>query len=292
MAVLFRSPELEDYFVERPDVRQGGQFRPAIDAFEDGKVISLPNLKFDIDFDFWSSVETDAYPGLKKLSSSPDPTDPGLDRKLDRTLELAGLPAALERRLRAEIRAIYDQVAPVYEQLFAGYRFKRRQVVWRLNTIMNENMHVDTYVQDFDDHFARLFINLDSQPRIWATSYTIEQLFDLYGAAAMEEIGPDGGPGELRLALNRRAFHGRSAIWWDRQPRHYAYFAPGDAWIVDSRQVAHQIFYGRRAVSFDFFVDPASMNRPDRYYLAHARSLMASAPAAAARQVTAATDQG
>ena len=42
---------------------------------------------------------------------------------------------------------------------------------------------------------------------------------------------------------------------------------PGDVWIVDSRQIAHQIFYGRRALSIDFSVKRESMENPDRHYL-------------------------
>ena len=75
----------------------------------------------------------------------------------------------------------------------------------------------------------------------------------------------DGG--EIFTEINRAAFGGKSWVWWDRGLRHVAYFDPGDVWAVDSRQRAHQIFYGRRAVSFDYFVDPASMKRPERHYL-------------------------
>jgi hypothetical protein len=136
--------------------------------------------------------------------------------------------------------------------------------VWRLNTIRNENLHVDTYNQLFPEHFARLFINLDREPRIWQTSYTVEEIAVRWAEAV---TGQEADGGEVFVALNRAAFGGKSKIWWDNQPRHVAYFDPGDVWCVDSRQIAHQIFYGRRAVSFDFFVDPASMRDPGKHYL-------------------------
>jgi len=72
---------------------------------------------------------------------------------------------------------------------------------------------------------------------------------------------------ELWIHLNRLVFGGSTSVWWDEQPRHVAYFEPGDVWAVDSRQIAHQIFYGRRAVSIDFFVDKESMGDPNRHYL-------------------------
>ena len=49
------------------------------------------------------------------------------------------------------------------------------------------------------------------------------------------------------------------------------YFDPGDIWIVDSRLISHQIFYGRRAISIDFFVEPASMLNSSKHYLALAK---------------------
>ncbi len=144
-------------------------------------------------------------------------------------------------------------------------------MVWRLNTVRNENLHVDTYVDDFQDHFARLFINLDNQPRIWTTSWTLEEMYARYGDQLPREMLLNSHPGDIHKAINAVSFGGgRSTVWWDKQPRHVVYFDPGDIWAVDSRQVAHQIFYGRRAVSIDFFVDRDSMMKPKRHYLAAA----------------------
>ncbi len=271
MATIFRNPNLEDYFVEVGGITADtplGAIKPVTDPYEDGKVLSFPDLKFDIDHDFWAALPADAYPKLKKLSSAAAPGDLDDDRRLDRSLELAALPPEMEADLRREIRRVYEQVLPVYEHLFGDYVFTRRQVVWRLNTIRNENLHVDTYNELFPDHFARLFINLDNQPRIWQTSYSIQEIVALFGHEASAEILRAGNGSEVFLELNRAAFGAGSRVWWDGRPRHVAYFDPGDVWAVDSRQRAHQIFYGRRAVSIDFFVDPASMKHPERQYLA------------------------
>jgi hypothetical protein len=183
-------------------------------------------------------------------------------------MERVGIPERLAARLHRETEHVLDQVRPIYEQLFAGYRFTRRKVAWRLNTIMNENLHVDAYREPNFEHFARVFINLDNQPRVWKTSFTLEELYERYGEAALAQLGPDADANALQAKLNHLAFGPTSRHWWDNQPRHVAYFAPGDVWAVDSRLVSHQIFYGRRAVSLDFFVDPASMRNSRRQYLA------------------------
>jgi hypothetical protein len=282
MPVVFKHPDLPDYFLERPDVTATdlGRIEPVLQPYENGRVLTFPNLKFEIDHDFWASLPTDAYPEVKKLPSRP-PVRGEKDDVLDRRLSAAGLPRKLETELRRQITRVYDQVLPVYERLFDGYVFTRRQAVWRLNTIMNENMHVDTYKEVFPDHFARLFINLDTQPRIWHTSWPVAEIFSRHADKVPADVAAAANTDAFRTLVNKAAFGGLSSHWWDVEPRHVIYFQPGDCWAVDSRQVAHQIFYGRRALSVDFFVDKASMLKPNRHYLAMAERLRreASAPA-------------
>lgn len=289
MPVVYKHPELPDYFSKVAHVRADSPARDipsVVKPYEGGKVLYFPQLDFRIDHEFWAALPTDTYERLKKLSSSPSAEDPSRDPVLDRRLMEAEAPKGLARRLKQEIVRFYERVLPVYEALFDGYRFTRRQVVWRLNTIRNENMHVDTYATEFKDHFARLFINLDDQPRIWMTSWGLDELYEKFGAELEPELLARGRPGEIHAAVNEAAFGGKSTIWWDKEPRHVAYFDPGEVWAVDSRQIAHQIFYGRRAVSVDFFVDPDSMLKRKRHYLVaaerfRAKTLRERQPAAA-----------
>ena len=283
LPVIFTHPDLPDDFVKIGDVRAdtpAGAIPSIVRPYEAGRALYFPQLKFDIDHDFWADLATEGCPKLKKLPSSPDRDDPAKDPVLDRRLVDAGLPKTLERRLRREIARFYKSALPVYEALFAGYRFTRRQVVWRLNTVRNENLHVDTYAAPYRDHFARLFINLDNQPRIWMTSWSLDELYARFGGEIDPQVLATASANDLHTAVSRAAFGGRSTIWWDRQPRHVAYFDPGDVWAVDSRQLSHQIFYGRRAVSIDFFVDPASMAKPKRQYLTLAERFRKRAQAA------------
>jgi hypothetical protein len=269
LTVIFKHPELTDYF-STLNVRLNtprAEVPSIVKPYEAARAMVFPELDLEIDHDFWANLPTDHIAKLKKLSSSPSEGDCRKDPVLDRRLAEADVPAGLEKRLRKEIVRLYERVLPLYEALFSGYRFTRRQVVWRLNTIHNENMHVDTYPVDFDEHFARLFINLDDQPRIWSTSWTLEELYERFGDKLPVEMLERSSPGQVHTAINTAAFGGRSNIWWDKEPRHAIYFDPGAVWAVDSRQVAHQIFYGRRAVSIDFFVDRSTMLKPKRHYL-------------------------
>lgn len=266
---MFKNPNLTDYFVEHGDAS------PLTAFYEDAKVIALPNLRPVIDHDFWAKLPVDEYPILKKTGAQ---ADGGVT--LIHVLRKAGVPEGVASALHAHAERILEQVLPVYDQLFAGYRFVTRKVVWRLNTIMNENMHVDAYKEPAPNHFARLFINLDNQPRIWHTSYSLPQLYERFGKEAVRMLGASITPDGLHGMLNRLAFGKNSRQWWDTQPRHVAYFQPGDCWSVESRTIAHQIFYGRRAVSIDFFVDPETMLFPERHYLAVAKRFAAAYVAA------------
>jgi hypothetical protein len=74
--------------------------------------------------------------------------------------------------------------------------------------------------------------------------------------------------GRICRELNMAIFGGWELAGRDGRPRHIGFFEPGEIWLVDSRKVSHQIFYGRRAVSTEFAVDNASMDDPSTHYYA------------------------
>jgi hypothetical protein len=267
VAELFINPELPNYFVSAPDVTDAESARSFVREFENAMVVSFPNLKANIDHDFWAALDTDRYPGLRKFSPQvnlEDPADTTVHRK---TLLDRGVDKPTTTALCDQFRAIYEAVLPAYRAIFGSYQFTNQKVVWRLNTIMNENMHLDVYADEVEDHFARMFINLDTQPRIWHTSWTVDDMVARLEGTLPRELLLHGSRADIWKELTFSIFGRSPQHWWDSEPRHVAYFAPGDIWIVDSRQVAHQIFYGRRALSIDFTVRRESMQDPDRHYL-------------------------
>lgn len=268
MATIFKNPNLQDYFLLSDEVDNNGASRSFIKDYEDGKIIHFPKLKADLDFDFWNSLPTDAYPALKKLASSVNPKNFADFRKMDDTFAAINLPAGIGNDLKRHMARFYESILPIYEGVFGGYEYNKRKVVWRLTETLNENMHIDAYKLENPDHFARMFINLDTQPRIWQTSVTIEDIFRIRGPELTDAQLQKLTPARLWIELSTYTFGKTSAEWWDNHPRHVAYFEPGDVWIADSRQIAHQIFYGRRAISIDFSVPAEKMHNPERQYLA------------------------
>ena len=275
MAHIFRNPNLPDYFMSADFVTLAGADRSYLPEYEAAKVIALPKIKLDIDHKFWAAFDRPEVPEFKKLNYlvSADQADVG---PATQRLSIAQLDPDLEREAARQMTSIVDALIPVYRSLFNGYTFLQERVVWRLHTIMAENLHVDTYKTPLPDHFARMFINLDDQPRIWHTSWTIDDIMKMQDGRVSREILESGDLNKIWATMNQQTFGKNSKEWWDNQPRHIAYFEPGDVWVVDSRQVSHQIYYGRRAVSIDFTVDSQSMLNPSRQYLALAEDFRSS----------------
>jgi len=270
VAELFANPNLPNYFVEAPDVTSAENARSFVADYEAAKVITFANLKVPIDHEFWSALDTDKHSFLKKYSFNLDAEDHcGRERQF-RNLSAAAGDEGLANFLSGQFDAILDTLLPIYRKIFSEYQFdeSRKKVVWRLNTIMNQNMHIDTYKDENEQHFARMFVNLDNQPRIWHTSWMIDdilhRIWNKIPTASLE----NKTRGEIWRELNYNTFGKSTGEWWDDQPRHVAYFDPGDVWVVDSRQIAHQIFYGRRALSIDFSLPKQLMKNPSRHYLA------------------------
>ena len=277
MPEIFANPKLPNYFISADEVEVGKPARSYVPEYEDAKAVVFPNLKPDIDFDFWSRVDTDLYPGLKKMGSAFAEDDYRNDRTLERKLNEANVPEGLKSDIKRYTARFYDSIIPIYEQVFAGYSFSKRRATWRVTTTRNENMHFDTYREVFEGHFARMFVNVDTQPRIWQTSWPIQEVTRRKANDLDAGVLRDGSDSDVWKALNNSTFGATSKDWWDDQPRHVIYFNPGDVWIVDSRQIAHQIFYGRRAVSIDYVVERESMTDPDRHYLTIASNFRANA---------------
>ncbi|MBA3578110.1 MAG: Kdo hydroxylase family protein [Sphingomonas sp.] len=269
MPKLFVNPNLPDYFLSVPEVTSVASARSYVEEYESAKVVVFPGLAKGIDHEFWAALDTDRYPELKKFSPILQPgVEPNEERhQLEKALAVRAVDKLTANALVEQFQRLMAHLIPAYRAIFADYAFDRWKIMLRLNTIMAENMHVDTYKKENEQHFARMFVNLDTQPRIWHTSWRIGDMVErAIGTIPPEQL--DGlSRGQVWSRLNANFFGQNSREWWDEQPRHIAFFAPGDVWIVDSRQVAHQIFYGRRALSIDFSVPKQLMKDPSLHYL-------------------------
>ncbi len=270
MARIFKHEAVEDYF-EELNYNQPGEVlgRLATELYEASRAVCLSQIKIDCDFDFLSSLHFDECSRENKKFKS-----------LAFARKYAADPHAYSELLlqtfsgeRRDLRYFADQVASVNEQvisitdaLFPNYEVRKPSITWRLTDTINENLHIDVYKEDFPDHHVRLFANLDTVPRIWHTSHTLENLLDRYLHLVDRTILEQGSPGRVCHALNFAVFGGMELAGREGLEKHIAFFEPGEVWFVDSRKVSHQIFFGRKALSTEHAVANASMSDPTKHY--------------------------
>ncbi len=267
MVTIFKHPDLPDYFASVSGLQADtspSQTPSIAKPYEYGRAILFPRLRFNIDHDFWAALPIEPSGPLSQILACPAEGDPADDPMLDQALARAGPPGGLARRLKREMAEFYRQALPIYDALFAGYRFVRRRIVWRLAVERHQPMHIDVAAPGAQ--LAQLHVNLDDQPRIWMVSRPLEELYDRFGRSIPRALLASGRPDEIHQALNQAAFADGAGELWDRHPRHVVYMDPGEVWAMDGQQIAHQLFYGRRAVSIAFEAAPESMAKRKRHH--------------------------
>lgn len=270
MAFIFRHPGVEDYF-ETLDCNQSSSTlgKSATQLYEASKAVVLKNLKIECDREFLANLHFDnAVKGNKKFKSLAFANNYQSDGNEYAEL-LASTFGGDRRKLKQFgqlVSSVNEQVIEITGKLFPGYRVNRPSITWRLTDTINENLHLDVYKEDLPDHHVRLFFNLDVVPRIWHTSHTLEHML----ATSLHELKPDlirsGTAGRICHALNFAAFKGFEVAGREGADKHIVFFEPGEVWFVDSRKVAHQIFYGRKALSTEHQIAPTSMHNPALHY--------------------------
>jgi hypothetical protein len=140
---------------------------------------------------------------------------------------------AKDRDSAAEIQSIMrqteDEVRQYVRRWFDGVELGAELNSWRYTMTRDEPLHFDEYASRVNCVVVRVFVNLDTEPRIW----------NLGPVATPEDSGTYDPIYKARLS---------------KGPSSRLEFAPGQMWVVDSRRVAHAIIYGRRAAMFSYEV--------------------------------------
>jgi len=270
MPKLFVSDKLPNYFVEfdfSPENRNSDLLDLAVlRAFEEGKCIYFKNWLVDFDQEFFSQLALEDNRTAKKLGSRLA-ADGTLDlKRLEAKLAHCTKDAATIQQFQVHAERISAQVTPILNRIFKDQVYHERVLTWRMLETVQEDLHIDIYSEETTDFQIRMFVNLDIVPRIWHTSHTLEGLLQQFGHRLTDAELATLGPTALCRLLCKRVYGGLAQAGKDGQPRHTAFFLPGEVWMVDSRRISHQIFYGRRALSLDYRATPESMNDPSKHY--------------------------
>lgn len=277
MATIVRHPKVEDYFIELTLDEVRGKPHGIIPEYEANRLVILKDFRLPVDLEPLSRMSADldqiedpaVRRRVKKLTATNVFEDGarGLDvRRAIREVLCRGDDALFEgvRQTMADAHRI---VLDLYATCFPDYSPAQRLIPSvRLTQTLFENLHWDNHQIDDDFQQVRIFCNLDQRPRIWNLSHNfVSYARSVYDGHDLSRFsGKD--PNQLNDYICGNILGGTANACTDDLARHVVAFEPGEVWFGESRMLAHQIYYGERAMVYMFFVDPDRMLDKDRRF--------------------------
>lgn len=249
-------------FAPHPDVDvRVEEVRPGeawpVRAYEEGVVLLCDGIDLGLDPDrvqAWENRGTE--PHHKKAKHD------HLTRKVPVTRDgLAGHamggftddPAEATRIAEDMIHAV-DRLQKIVHRAFPDYAWTDSTHSWRFRLTTAEALHYDYYAEHRRDNAVRVFLNLDSEPRVWGVG---RRLTDTV-ARCPEAAAPAASVHQFNERLTKMMERGEAP-----SERAYLVYPAGTAVVVQSQLVAHQILFGRRLLVGTFNARPSSMVNPD-----------------------------
>jgi hypothetical protein len=271
MAKIVLDPLVTDFTVERT-IDTEADCAEVRRLYEEGYLVILKNVWFDLDYDFLNSLDFDVegppevmqrvkkYSGQKILGLSERSTG-----ELDQFVfkEIFGRDTGKLKYFQAQVRSGNRQSDELYSRLFPRYIATRSVYTWRFTETMYENLHWDVFGIDEPFHQVRIFTNIANSPRLWRISHHSDHFAEsVYNEAGLERFEASKADDLLRT-MNNSVLRGKTPCM-DRMPKHHIAFAQGDVWICETRILAHQIYHGERAFAAMYFSDQQTMDDPTR----------------------------
>lgn len=161
-------------------------------------------------------------------------------------------------KLQALVVRATARLRQIAKYMFPTYAVRGENITWRLTPNEGEPMHYDSYGFVADPHHhIRMFVNLDTCPRLWGVGPPVDVAIAAYRDRVREFDTFEANLFNAQLNLT---------LPWEEVARSHVAFAPGNVWLVNSQVVAHEIIYGRKMVACTFDVDPDSMTNRDMFF--------------------------
>lgn len=270
MTIIVRDPLVADYIVER-EVNSEAATAEVRRLYEEGYLVILRGVKFDLDYGFLNSFDFDV-PGprevLDKVKKFSGRKVLALSSKSSNALDqfvfqnVFGSDEGKLTYFQEQVKSGNTQSDALYAKLFPNYVATRTIYTWRFTSTMFENLHWDVFGIPERFHQVRIFTNIASSPRLWRISHRSDDFAErLYDEGALAQFAGTTGDDLLRL-VNNSILRGKTPCL-DRLPKHHIAFGQGDVWICETRILAHQIYHGERAFAAMYFSDAQTMDRPE-----------------------------
>ena len=152
----------------------------------------------------------------------------------------------LVERSREEIEAV------LLKQIFPNYILKFHKLHIRFTPHKDEIVHFDAMRAIKHKLFLRVMINVDSIPRLWAISQRYHEVARNLNISVSSYKSCE----KLLRTINgkvKKASHAERCE--NLMPRIYLNFPPGTVWLSEPRLRSHTVVNGRRAISFDWYVE-------------------------------------
>jgi len=243
-----------------------------VERFEALDIIYFPFFPLDLDLEFFQA--------LVMPQSLPKPgINNGLDQSVivrnkdkiefneEHILKIITQNNKMAVYIQNQIFNVHCQIREGIRTLFPRYySLKQGNNTWRFTNIKGTGLHYDFYHDGDGKLFPlndnqkisqkiKLFINLDSKPRIWHTSYTLPKFL-----IEKRNSLPHDLPNDLNL-LN--GFIDTSRTLYDC-PHHDIHYPTLSAVMTNTEAVSHHIEHGDRVIGAQFWCSESDMMYPEK----------------------------
>jgi hypothetical protein len=237
--------------------------------YEDLDIVYFPRFPLDIDADFFRVMQVPAQ--FKKVGTVNGLDKPILIRNADKVMfdhthvlhQIFG-DRMIAAYAQTQIRSVNDQIRRGLHLLFPRYAsLTEANITWRLTETIEEPMHIDGFLGGKPTppqikgryHRVKLFINIDSEPRKWWTSYTMPETLKRYRGQLPASLPDDAD--QVACAIAERKF-----LW--QAPHHEIDIPPMGAVMGEAQGLSHAVRYGRRMIAAEFMCLAEHMLDPSK----------------------------
>jgi len=271
--MIERNPEVPDHFLVLERKETFGDYARAYgnalaEHHESHGVIVVPFMPIECDLDFLQSISFP--PEWKKIGTANGIEESiyerdGASLRVRQDHPFIQLDMGVEQAcyLQSQIASFNAQLRRGLSVLFPAYHsLKEANITWRLTETIEEGMHLDTFGggQPLGPQYkvlnrVKIFLNIDSEPRRWRTSFDLPAVL----SRCQDEL-PMELPDDVNVVNDVIDKFGVLKSL----PYHSLSYPTMSAVISNAEAVCHEVVYGRRVVGGEFWCHRDDMLDPKK----------------------------